>query len=999
MEATLTLGRARQALERAWPALRADKLHGLTALVRLANQRYTTYGIGQAAVLAPLVEVIYDHQPDLSEVYHRDLDEDIDKLILAWLRGLLVAQAGADLLRSRVRDVLLEVPPDRATDFVIEALALLDADLDNRVADYLSGLAERRPAFLHPAVESIMATRSLAQRNPALLAVLTEAYYIERPDPDDPWWSGYGSLDDGVRRHHHAGAGLGNPMAGSYHGPFWNLLTADPRLALRTINRILDHGAQVRMGKASRWVGAADLDDQDAGLDLDLLGRGSTACVGDTHVWAWYRGSSGGPYPCMSALLAVKRLADQLLGRGLSLQRVSELLVADCHNLAMPGLVVGLLVRHLDNVTNELDRWLCRAEVWSLEFSRAVSEGHLHIQGADADDLPGNGQRRYTFRETAGYLVATAITSGNDARLDALAKCGRELMRRARAAVLPDIDPDDPGHDTDNERLVSIAGWAAHLDRDNYVLVELPDGRVGVQYQPPAYLVAAMEAGAADLAHGNRAYGLYNIYALDEDRGAVPDTLHDDLAMARDLAADPPQHGPLYPEDAPAAMAAAGVLAHARGAATLSADELAWAARFLVKCASEPRLGDFDYEQSTFLTGADRSAAAAVPAMLLPALRTEPAHLPDEEVTAALVACTTSLFDEVRRIAATALGPVWQAPCATTDGDGRCIHAIALDAIDAGVRDCQLGPWNQAGRRDRLPISGPLPESLAVVATDSLMISTLVAPIIACADAATSGCCVAATAQTLLDALLDAHRRGAILWADEGYSWNVSDHHYQPARVLYRLAAAGDIEPLLGHVHAFAGHAAALSQLLHDLAQVATHDAALRAALPQVWPAVLRAALDDIDAGADLRGDHHHCDDALANLLPRPELEIGDRDPDATLVAADAGWIDPNLLADLVDRWVPLARGEPRCVDAAVRLARTAPRSWQATVGLRWVTDLIDNRYDRIASHSWFLPDWLQELRAAGQLDAAGRRTVQRILDGLATHGDDRAVRMQRADE
>ena len=49
------------------------------------------------------------------------------------------------------------------------------------------------------------------------------------------------------------------------------------------------------------------------GIELDVPGTGMRRYIGDSHVWAWYRGSSVGPYPCMSALLALERFIDHML--------------------------------------------------------------------------------------------------------------------------------------------------------------------------------------------------------------------------------------------------------------------------------------------------------------------------------------------------------------------------------------------------------------------------------------------------------------------------------------------------------------------------------------------------------------------------------------------------------------------------------------------------------------------------------------------------------------
>ena len=343
LQAVLTLP---DALERAWPTLSSDPEHGLSTLIRVALQRYTGLGIGDSQVLAPLVELLHDHRAELREHPDRTLNEQIVELRLTWLSGLVVSEAGPDPLRASVRDTLLE-RPGRWNESVIEALARLGPDLDEHVGAYLRDIAKESPGHLAPAVESLIAGSSLAQHHSALLAELTEAYYvIDVPEDDDPRRSRY-SPSDAVRHHSRTARTAGTPMASWYYGPFWQLLMRSPRAGLRTINRILDHGARAQVRLLSDLNGRIpDLEDPDAsGLELELPGVGRRLCVGDRHVWGWYRGTSVGPYPCMSALLAVERFADHLIALGFKPGNVAALLLEDCHNLAMPGLVAGMLVR------------------------------------------------------------------------------------------------------------------------------------------------------------------------------------------------------------------------------------------------------------------------------------------------------------------------------------------------------------------------------------------------------------------------------------------------------------------------------------------------------------------------------------------------------------------------------------------------------------------------------------------------------------------------------
>jgi hypothetical protein len=990
LEAMLTLGSAGEALAAAWPALVAGEREGVATLLRLALHRYSRHGVGDPVILAPLVELTCAHWDELG-VGHRygprgGIGEQLQELVLAWLRGLVTAEAGTMPLRERVRDALLDADPEGYDEFAVEALALLGPDLDVRAEAFLRSLVD--DGYLAKAVESGHAILALSASNPELLLALAEAYYVEKPRTDDPWWSDDSSLNFGVRWHTHTPA-IGVPMAGWYLGPFFRLLNTKPVESLQMIHRLLDHAAMTRVGRLSRRHAQVEpTENAPAGLELDLPGEGTRLCIGDAHVWSWYRGSSVGPYPCMSALLAVERFADHLVDAlGLPLQMVAEVLLRDCHNLAMPGLVVGLLVRHLDRVGAELDRWLTRPEVWNLEFSRAAAEFGLHVQGPDDKETVGRGRRSYTFREVAHELTVRAILTGEQERLAALHQVGDELLHHAR-----ELRPDE------REELATVAGWAGALHAENYHPIELDGGRTGIQYVPPPEVTAGLAAANAELARGQQANRLQMTYAVNEDRSAPVETLADDLALARTFAADPPSHG-FNSEDAVAGTAAAAIVAHAQGRARLAADDIRWAGDVLVEVALSPRQDAFPVESSIYPMGADRSAAVGLPVLLLPAFAT--AQVDRVAVERGVVGCATSLFDEVRRALAVGLGPVWQAPCDEGSAGGRCRHELAWGAVEAGLRDCQLGPWNQQRqRRDVQPLDGPPAETLRTVATDRLLVNRLTGPLVASADAARSGCCVAERAQRLLEALLEAHRRGAAHWATAGY-WGSHNHqdHRRVAHVLLASAARGNGGPLAEHVRAFAGNAPALRQLLDDLSLLCTYDADLRQGLAAVWPAVMQVTLDAIDAGADPRQDNHWGDWAVASLIPHPGLDTGDRNPDATLEAANRDWIDPRALDGLIARWLPIARGYPRAVDALLGLVGTAPLPWQAATGLRWVDELIGGDYAAIASRCWRLPGWLEQLRASGQLEPPDTALLQRIVDSLVAHGDTRAVTLQRADE
>ncbi|WIY05604.1 hypothetical protein QRX60_17765 [Amycolatopsis mongoliensis] len=986
LEAMLTHGDAEAVLRRAWPSLLAEQRSGLRTLLRLALHRYSDHEWGDPAALGPLVALTYcgDAEVGQHDRYDRDTGEQVRKVVLAWLRGLIKIKAGTLSLRQRVRDRLLASSPEDHDEFAVEVLAMLGPDLDHNAEAFLRKQADEGGGYLAPAVESVGAVIALSQYQPQLLLTLAEAYYIEPHDAEH--MGSWGLLDEGIRHHARAGGG-GPPFAGWYFGPFYRLLHTRPVDALAMVNRMLDRAAIVRVGPNPDQPTGVDAPElPPLGLELDLPGVGVRHCVGDEHVWAWYRGSSVGPYPCVSALLAVERFADELVDTlGVPLARVAEILLRDCHNLAMPALVVGLLVRHLDRAGDMLDRWLVRPELWHLETSRAVGE-HFHAQGPDPTDLVGRHRRTASFQNVVGEMIVMAMLAGDHDRLSFLAARGDELVERARELVA--------GSDDEAADLLMVQGWAAQFRAENYRLSRTEDGHIRFEWAVPEDIAAGLTHTHEEFARGDMALRLHQTYTRSEDRVAPVDTLVDDLLLARDLAEHPAVRGPAHPADPVAAVAAASVIAHAQGRARLPDEDLRWAANVLIDVATSPRVGELSRSVTIDPDGADRSAAVALPALLLPAF--DHILLNRQGIEEALLASATSLFDEVRAVFALGVGPIWSAPCTPNPPAETCRHQLAWAAVEQGLRDCRLGGWDQATQQ-RLtdPLDPPYETTLPAVPTELLLVNRLTAPLVSAATAARSGSCIAATAAQLRDVLFDAHRRATDHWATKGYGRHHNRHRDRVVRVLIETAVNGDLTPLVSYVRAFTTNAQALDELLDDLRQLFTYDDALRTSLLPVWRLVMTTALDALKSGASLPGRHHWRESALAGLLPTPQIGISDTNPAATLERVRARWLDPDDIADLAVRWLKLARGESKAVDAVADLANCSPPAWQATTGLTWAEDAINGDYAAIAGRCWVLPEWLKTVHGSGQLDVQGIARWHRLVDGLAAYGDHRAVKLQ----
>jgi hypothetical protein len=376
--------------------------------------------------------------------------------------------------------------------------------------------------------------------------------------------------------------------------------------------------------------------------------------------------------------------------------------------------------------------------------------------------------------------------------------------------------------------MATVYGWAAILHPENHHPRPVGDSLV-IEYQHPEEVAANLAASQESLDRGSTAYRLQATYAmaLAEDRTTPADSLLEDLAAAQDLAGNPPHDGPARIIEPVTAVAAAAVLTHAQGRITIPADELAWSAALLIEVAASPWRHPLNAEHSLYPMGADRSAAAALPALLLPALGEA---VPDmAAVGPALRRCATSVPDEVRIIFARATAPVWAAPCAPVTPSGPCLHQLLWEAAVDGLRDCRLGDWSPAAQRMlTAPIEEPTAVAPAGIPTSRLLLNRLTGPLITTAVAARCPGCVAEAARDLLGALILAHRRAIVHWAEEGYSWPGNQHGPAGARVLAELAAAGDTEPLTGHVRALTASTDALAGLLHDLATEYTYNQALR---------------------------------------------------------------------------------------------------------------------------------------------------------------------------
>lgn len=992
-EALLTLGDAESAMHQLWETLSADNGTSLATLLRLAESRYVEGTIGDAFALAPLVKVAFCERSDIGpdpRFGYRTARDVIRDIVLAWLRGMAISRQEPDNLRQAVRDRILADDPPLYDEFSIESLAMLGADIDDRAEAWLRQVATDRPGHLGPAVESLAASLGMSRTHPQLLLDLAEAYYVELPDHDRR--GGGHMLDDGIRDFQHGPGGFGGPGAAWYYGPFFRLLNTVPVEAMSFINRMLDHAARFRVDKLASYGDESPGGERLEGIDLEIPQIGARHYVGDSHVWSWYRASSVGPTPCMSALLALERFADYLLETvGLPARAIIEFVLRDCHNLAVPGLIVGLLTRHPNHAGDLLDPFLAHPEIWHLETSRVVG-GYFTVRDPDADKLTGLEYRSHTPHRTVADMVLKARAQGDDKRLAQLSNTGNLLVGNARAGL--------SGAAGGKEYIAIIEGWAAQFRPENYRFSRAEDG-ILIQFERPREIEKILAPGSRDLQTANTLYGLQNRYSRyndDPDRWPL-EHLSEDLATARqavDSGSVPDSFQ--WPENPLVGVAAAAVRAHALSRATVSRSDLDWAAQIVIRAAEHPVVGDMDYSGSTFSMGADRAAAASVPLLLLPPF--DDLSLDRSRIDRALQALATSVFDEVRAIYVQGCQPLWLISCEMDGATGECRrHAAAWTAATLGLADCELGPWNQETQtREPGHLPGPFAKSLPGVKGKDLLVRRLRMPLACMVDAQDVPCLRRGIAG-LWAPLWDAHRRGLAHWWKKGYDHQAHITHEPIARRMVDIALRGDRAQIKAHIDACAKDSNALHLLFEGFARVFTYEASLRQAMGDFWPWAMGAALDAVGDGRKLRSEHHRFDYMTASLLPTPNPRSSDEDIDGTLARCRKDWIQPEALVGLADRWLSLARWEAKAVDAVIKFGKSAPWTWQTTTAPSWIEAIVSGRYDLVANQLFHAEEWLAELRSAEPVVAEVLDQYHRIVDGLAAAGDRAAVRLQKLDE
>ncbi len=912
-EALLTLGNPRPVLREAWPQLQAADRAGVQRLIRLVDQRLRGQNaFVRVAAVEPLVELLLeDETPWRSSQRERTL-------LLEWLRSMvgsnvpagcgLREQMRARLLqfcaaaderlraqekaraatratitdeqraamrearknlpilgeigypRSRPRRPRPEISREITDESVVELFALLGPDLGADGEAILRSIADAAPEYLAPALEGIVCGQALGRYRQGFLADMVLAYYLDEEE-DGSRGDGH---DEGVREHQ---GFIGMPLAAWYRGPFMPLFQTDFRNGVSVFTRILNHAATVRvriltgLDQYFEPVQDSDLDQYRTELEITDTPH---AYVGDSGTWNWYRGTGTGPYPCMSALQALERVCDDLVGAGVPLDLVLPMLLGGCDNVAMVGLVVGILVRHLDKAGTLLDRFLAEPDVWHFEFARITHE-HGFLR-ASSEGIVGADRREWSLREAAMSLVLAA----GPERAEELRLVGQQLVEKVRRR-LEQLGDGVPAGAAEME-LSTARAWASGLDRSTYTKQRTDDGFV-IESRPPAEVMAVLSAGMSEVMRSQESVRLTVRYHVKQEAGtAEPITTEDlvaDLGSAVTLLDDPPELDAMG-WDAPAAVAAFALTQYLVHGLPLPDDSVRQAADIVLRIGEgDMPQQDHNIEESYFSQGGDRSAARVLPLLLTPAAEHARRVLDGADGTTAYgraeaamtgLACGNVL--QTRLFLARGLDNLWASPCTY---DAACPHRAALRITMDMMRDCVLGPWSVGLQKRGIEVlDGPVVEALPAVPDDNIYVSRLDAAIRSLGPAAAASICVSSDARANLGALLDAQRR-ALLARKRGIDHR-GTHSLAATRSLLTL---NDDSAILSHIDAYVDNSALLDQALRAFSAAAEEDEQRAQTAHRVWPHLVAHVIHAHEAGHQpFKSEFHGRDYTLAALLP-----------------------------------------------------------------------------------------------------------------------------------
>jgi hypothetical protein len=1018
-EALLHLGPSRAALAALQPHLLQNDAAGLVRLLdvtsRLGRRSAVTSRGAADTVLDPALSAPpIDLLAQLAHAVPEGAEHLAARLVHAHLEAVSVAGQDLDehLLRAaQLPDALLGWTGDDAYgdvhDLTIGSLAMLGRHLMPEHEQWLLEAAKTRPHRVAEAVESPLAATSLAEQRPDLLLRLAGLYYLgvglhvsgpplevgERP----PSEFGYGSpfdddeiapdpaalehvRDHDPRQSRHLPAWplgpLGDNQANSALGPFAALLRADSVSGLRLVGAVVDAATAGRT--ALEAEGSLVGDAGTASLHLDVAGA-THLFTGPESTWRWYRRTSTGPNPALSALMALRAWAVKQIHDGVPPVTVRDTLLTAGRSLAFPAVAVSVLVDAIDLVHDELDPFLVHPLVWHMEIARTVGE-----TGGTALEIPGATRLRWTFSHVAMQLVLQG-----------------DAERREHLAGLADSLLENAGELGDDAQLIAQR-WACELDISRYETSQRADGiAIAVRYPDEVVAALAASGGAAATRSLERASLTFRACELrdhPDTEGAAVQVWEQARALCdNDGDGESDAIDPLGKRGDLSAAAAAALVASAAAGAAVADTDLQEATAVLLDGAQvvaawapptrDPSAADAEepgrvVHDMLWDQGFDRSVATGLAVLVHRDELRARAGVDHDTLASGVIGAAASPFDEARLRVAHGLKGSAKQPC--TGDDWR--HATILKVARRLVATAGYGQLSQSGYG--YP-RATLPEPLETVVADTdepvMDLASAAFAVELLSVLAANPCEHGVRARALLEALVEHDTRAwPRQYARRRYSrttpWRKAIDGYLADRVL-----SGDVNVLIARIAAFAGVHEELAPLLAALADRADDPDRVRR-LHDLWPQVLDRLLPDRRSLAGIPGPNRRPHEAYSRdveelddaLLLLPPTHANDWPLEDTLKLG-ARWVAAYQdRADRVDRTILFAS----------RILGLSDLSVSVVLGVAGENVAALQRESR-----YLVPFLGLALKEPGA--SAGSGQLRILLDRLAANGHEAALQLQ----
>jgi hypothetical protein len=1004
-EALLSLGRADEVLSALKPTLLADDGSQLKRLLEAAGRFGRAQGppIGErgnppldVSMCAPLIRFLADVASEIAIPVALSATGIVREAALA-LAGRSAAPRTELPGVERLPDALVAWAVDSTgvIEATLASLALLSSVLTPSAEEFLLDCARARHVSLDVIAEDPVVSHALVRDRPDLMLRLAGLYYIDEelvledePSPSElrPGSAqdrcGLGDNDDpiadfehGVRSHSITSRGFSSEVVGFAHpsfGPFLGLLESSSKHGLRLVGALVDVATDARVALEESWERSRRT------IELRLPGWPEPReYVGTPDVWMWYRRNGTGPYPAMSALLALREWAAGSARSGTPVRDVVEDVLQCGRSLGLVAVAYSILVENIEQLTNELEAFLEHPLIWDLETPRVLQEqiGFAH----PLDDAP---RLLWLPSQVAASLVLSNDADGRER----LKKVGQLLRQRHVGSVERSgglVDREGTGRNPESDQSARVLlgrRREAELDSGRFRMEKTEKGtEITIDY--PEEVVSGLLDEGGRVASLRLEYTALATRALKTRDGegedsADPVALWTNLQRLGDL---------LVAEDALAvdektdaeAAAAAAVLAAAASGQPVDQAILVNGARLLVGVARalEPTR-ERGIRHMAWRLGADRSAASGLPVLLLDSELRRRCGIESEDLKAGTIALAGSPFEEVRSRLASGVNHAWNSSCL----DDSLAHDVALAALRELVATSGLGEWEGAERpASRLP--EPIERALST--SDLAIIPAGAADALpGLVKASHHRCAHGQAAGALLEAIV---RFDQMAWPSSiaRHGFHVGAWRIELDALTAELTLEGDPGQLRQYLQAFAEVGEDLRGLLVALAEGAT-TMERAVSLHGVWPEILGALLPESRNIVQVGGrrpsqrDRNMLD---AVLLPIPP--------------AGAEW-PVESTRELLRLWLEAFPGAPHVADQLIRfLVRFG---WlMSPTGTGLVLDVLGKNARAISRESTLVAPWLGAVLRGTPTVAGDRLTeVHKMLDALAQAGEESAVALQR---